>query len=229
MVERACCPCTFEWHCWRNKLWFVIPFFENLGSYVYDSMRARVRFCFWKASAQRFSRWEVVRHARACSRCACACPRRARGSARDSLAALGVLGGSAAKWTNVVWPIKSRPTNRQTNKHTLLFYRYRWTTCQNSPWLQCETLLLQINFMYTNYLGLTTLCSFETLALACVSSSQCNTAQQIRGSTCMFNCHIENNNYWNMCMFVHLYLSAYLSFALHRSVSFSRCSLSSYV
>ena len=50
---------------------------------------------------------------------------RARGAARDSLAALGVLGGSAAKWTNVVWPIKSRQTNRQTDKHTLLFYRYR--------------------------------------------------------------------------------------------------------
>ena len=24
---------------------------------------------------------------------------------------LAALGGSAAKWTNVVWPIKSRPTN----------------------------------------------------------------------------------------------------------------------
>ena len=43
--------------------------------------------------------------------------RRARGAARDGLAALGVLGGSAAKWTNVVWPIKSRQTNRQTNTH----------------------------------------------------------------------------------------------------------------
>ena len=63
---------------------------------------------------------------RACSRCVHACPRRARGAARDGLAALGVLGGSAAKWTNVVWPIKSRQTNRQTNKHTLLFYRYRY-------------------------------------------------------------------------------------------------------
>ena len=39
-----------------------------------------------------------------------ACPR-ARGAARDGLAALGVLGGGAAKWTNVVWPIKSRQTN----------------------------------------------------------------------------------------------------------------------
>ena len=53
----------------------------------------------------------------------CMLARRARGAARDDgLAALGVLGGSAAKWTNVVWPIKSR----QTNKHTLLFYRYRY-------------------------------------------------------------------------------------------------------
>ena len=51
--------------------------------------------------------------------------RAARGATRDGLAALGVLGGSAAKWTNVVWPIKSRPTNQQRNKHTLLFYRYR--------------------------------------------------------------------------------------------------------
>ena len=46
-----------------------------------------------------------------------ACPL-ARGAARDGLAALGVLGGSAAKWTNVVWPIKSRQTNKPTNKQT---------------------------------------------------------------------------------------------------------------
>ena len=43
---------------------------------------------------------------------------RAREAARDGLAALGVLGGNAAKWTNVVWPIKSRQTNKQT--HTTL-------------------------------------------------------------------------------------------------------------
>ena len=49
--------------------------------------------------------------------CVHACPRCARGAARDGLAALGVLGGSAAKWTNVVWPIKSRQTNQQTNTH----------------------------------------------------------------------------------------------------------------
>ena len=45
-----------------------------------------------------------------------ACPR-ARGAARDGLAALGVLGGSAAKWTNVVRPIKRRQTDKQTKTH----------------------------------------------------------------------------------------------------------------
>ena len=43
---------------------------------------------------------------------------RARGAGRDGLAALGVLGGSAAKWTNVVWSIKRGQTNQQT--HTTL-------------------------------------------------------------------------------------------------------------
>ena len=108
---------------------FFFPFFENLGSDVYDSMRARVRFCFWKASAQRFFRWEVVRHARACSR-KCMLARRARGVARDGLAALGVLGGSAAKWTNVVWPIKRRQTNRQTDKLTKVGSDQRSSTIQ---------------------------------------------------------------------------------------------------
>ena len=62
---------------------------------------------------------------RACALAVHALARAARGAARDDgSCSLGVLGGSAAKWTNVVWPIKSRPTNQQTNKHTLLFYRY---------------------------------------------------------------------------------------------------------
>ena len=45
------------------------------------------------------------------SLCACLPAARAGPPATAGLAALGVLGGSAAKWTNVVWPIKSRPTN----------------------------------------------------------------------------------------------------------------------
>ena len=45
-----------------------------------------------------------------------ACPRRARGAARDDSCSRP-LGGSAAKWTNVVWPIKSRQTNKPTDTH----------------------------------------------------------------------------------------------------------------
>ena len=42
---------------------------------------------------------------------------RAGSPATAALGVLGVLGGSAAKWTNVVWPIKRRQTNQQTNTH----------------------------------------------------------------------------------------------------------------
>ena len=62
---------------------------------------------------------------RTCSRRTCACPRARGRSRRRWLLLSRPLGGSAAKWTNVVWPIKSRPTDKPTNKHTLLFYRYR--------------------------------------------------------------------------------------------------------
>ena len=53
-----------------------------------------------------------------------ACPRARRRAARDGLVALGVLGGSAAKWTNVVWPIKRRQTNQQTNQQTNTHYSF---------------------------------------------------------------------------------------------------------
>ena len=80
-------------------------------------MRARVRFCLWNASAQRFFRWEVVRHACARALDVHALARaRARGRPRRLLLSRP-LGGSAAEWTNVVWPIKSRQTDRQTNTH----------------------------------------------------------------------------------------------------------------
>ena len=97
---------------------FFFPFFENLGSYVHDSMRARVRFCFERHQRSYFFVEKLYgMRARALA---------VHALARDGLAAIGVLGGSAAKWTNVVWPIKSRQTNKPTNKDTLLFYRYRY-------------------------------------------------------------------------------------------------------
>ena len=94
---------------------FFFPFFENLGSYVYDSMRARTVLFLKGISAAIFS----LRSCTACARVLSLCmrlPALARGRPRRLLLSRP-LGGSAAKWTNVVWPIKSRQTNRQTNTH----------------------------------------------------------------------------------------------------------------
>ena len=88
-------------------------------------MRARTVLFLKGISATIFS----LRSCTACARAlgaVHALARAARGAARDDGSCSPALGGSAAKWTNVVWPIKRRQTNQQTNKHTLLFYRYRY-------------------------------------------------------------------------------------------------------
>ena len=93
---------------------FFFPFFENLGSYVYDSMRACTVLFLKGISAAIFS----LRSCTACARVlllACLSAR-AGPPARDGSCSRP-LGGSAAKWTNVVWPIKRRQTNQQTNTH----------------------------------------------------------------------------------------------------------------
>ena len=83
---------------------FFFPFFENLGSYVYDSKRARVRLIIFERHQRSDFFVEKLYGMRARALGAVhALARAARGAARDGLAALGVLGGSAAKWTNVVW------------------------------------------------------------------------------------------------------------------------------
>ena len=116
---------TWEVACWFSfSLPFLFhilsfPFFENLGSYVYDSMGARAYgFVFERHQRSDFFVEKLYgMRAPPCYR-KCMLAGHARGAARDGLAALGVLGGSAAKWTNVVWPVKSRPTNQQTYKQT---------------------------------------------------------------------------------------------------------------
>ena len=66
---------------------FFFPFFENLGSYVYDSMRARTVLFSKGISAAIFS----LRSCTACARMLSLCmlARAARGADRDGLAALG--------------------------------------------------------------------------------------------------------------------------------------------
>ena len=116
MGGRAACACALHSFLTELGKWHVGFLFENLGSYVYDRMRART-VLFSKGISTALFSLRSIRHARACSRCACACPR-ARGRSRRRLILLSrPLGGSAAKWTNVVWPIKSRPTNQLTNTH----------------------------------------------------------------------------------------------------------------
>ena len=72
-------------------------------------MRARTVLFLKGISAAIFSLRSCTAYARVLSLC--------MRSARDGSCSLGVLGGSAAKWTNVVWPIKSRQTNKPTNTH----------------------------------------------------------------------------------------------------------------
>ena len=124
--------------------WFSFSLFLKISAVTYTTACARVRFYYWKASALRFSRWEVVRHARACSRCACL-PARAGPPARDG--SCSRTRRQRRKVGNVVWPIKSRQTNRQTDKHTLLFYRYRqaqatcsWKAANSRPRRSCSLL-----------------------------------------------------------------------------------------
>ena len=87
---------------------FFFPFFENLGSYVYDSMRVRTVLFLKGISAAIFSVEKLYgMRARALAVHMCMLAR-ARAAARDDGSCSPALGGSAAKWTNVVWPIKSR-------------------------------------------------------------------------------------------------------------------------
>ena len=129
---------------------FFFPFFENPGSYVYNSMRARVRVIVFERHQR--SDFFVEKLLKSFSHCTCACPRCARGRQRRRLLLSRPLGGSAAKWTTVVWPIKSRTTNQQTNKHTLLFYRYRRADQGRlRPKIKYEVSCLPIVFLKMRY------------------------------------------------------------------------------
>ena len=105
--------------------WFSFSLFLKISAVTFTTACARVQFCFWKASAQRSFRWEVVRHARACSRKCMRLPARAPGRLRR----LGCSRRQRRKVDKCRVADKkktNKPTNKQTNKHTLLFYRYRY-------------------------------------------------------------------------------------------------------
>ena len=105
----------------------MLVFFLKISAVTYTTGCARVRFCFWKASAQRFAIFSL----RSCTACArvlslCMLARRARGAARDDgLAAISATRRQRRK-VDKCRVADKKQTNQQTNKHTLLFYRYRY-------------------------------------------------------------------------------------------------------
>ena len=93
---------------------FFFPFFENLGSYVYDSMGARVRLIVFERHQRSDFFVEKLYGMRTRALASACLPARARGAARDGLAALGVLGGCKVDKCRVA---DKKKTDRQTNTH----------------------------------------------------------------------------------------------------------------
>ena len=96
---------------------FFFPFFLKISAVTYTTACARAYgFVFERHQRSDFL-VEKLYGMRARMLSLCMLARAARGAARDDGSCSRPLGGSAAKWTNVVWPIKSRQTNQQTNTH----------------------------------------------------------------------------------------------------------------
>ena len=102
---------------------FFFPFFENLGSYVYDSMRARTVLFLKGTSTAIFSLRSCTACARVLSLCMLA-PARA-GPPATTAPALSATRRQRRK-VDKCRVADKKQTNRQTNKQTLLFYRYRY-------------------------------------------------------------------------------------------------------
>ena len=93
---------------------FFFPFFENLGSYAYDSMRARTVLFLKGISAAIFSLRSCTACARVLSLCMLA--HAARGAARDGLAALSATRRQRRK-VDKCRVADKKQTDRQTNTH----------------------------------------------------------------------------------------------------------------
>ena len=130
---------TVNWT-WKVACWFSFSLFLKISAVTYTTACAHVRFYFWKASAQRFFRWEVVRHA--CAR-ALAVHALARSRARGRPRQLGCSRSTRRQRRKVdkCRVADKKQTNKQTDKHTLLFYRYRYK-CQR---YQCSIHMLGLD------------------------------------------------------------------------------------
>ena len=101
---------------------FLFPFFENLGSYEYDSMRART-VLFLKGIIAAIFFVEKLYGMRARALVERMLARAARGRSRR----LGCSRSTRRQRRKVdkCRVADKKQTNKQTDKHTLLFYRYR--------------------------------------------------------------------------------------------------------
>ena len=95
---------------------FFFPFFDNLGSYVYDSMRARTANCFWKGISTAIFSLSCTACARVLSQVDALA--RARGGPPETAApALSATRRQRRKVDKCRVAVKKQ-TNQQTNKPT---------------------------------------------------------------------------------------------------------------
>ena len=104
---------------------FFFPFFENLGNYVYDTMRARAYGVVFERHQRSDSFVEKLYGMRARGLAAHALARARAGPLATMAPALSATRRQRRKVDKCRVADKKK-TDRQTNKHTLLFYRYRY-------------------------------------------------------------------------------------------------------
>ena len=105
---------------------FCFPFFENLGNYVYDSMRARAYGVVFERHQRSDFFVEKLYGMRAGGLAvhALKLARARAGPLATTAPALSATRRQRRKVDKCCVADKKK-TDRQTNKHTLLFYRYR--------------------------------------------------------------------------------------------------------
>ena len=121
LQEKANCKLNLG----SGMLVFFFPFFENVGSYVYDSMRARAYgFVFERHQRSDFF-VEKLYGMRTLALAVHACPRARGRPRRRPLLSCSRSTRRQRRKVDKCRVADKKQTDTPTNKHTLLFYRYR--------------------------------------------------------------------------------------------------------
>ena len=108
---------TVNWT-WEVACWFSFSLFLKISAVTYTTACVRAYGFVFERHQRRDFFVEKLYGMRARALDVHGCPLGAEGRPRRRPLLSWPLGGSAAKWSNVVWPIKRRQTNRQTNQQT---------------------------------------------------------------------------------------------------------------